>query len=384
MAFHINARYVLLTYAQCGDLDGFAVMDIISSLGGECIVARESHSDGGLHLHVFCDFGRKFRSRKADIFDVHDRHPNVQPSKGTPEKGYDYAIKDGDVICGGLGRPTPCQSGNRAGSTKDIWTQITGATSREQFWELCLELDPKTAATAFTQLSKFADWQYRVEEPEYSHPDGFEFIRGNSDGRNQWLSQSGIGSSEPLIGMLRAMPRQRETGGPVGGFARLPRPKRPHPPYSLTMIRTEPGLLLTSIGRCRSLCLYGGTKTGKTLWARSLGSHVYCIGLVSGTECMKAPNADYAVFDDIRGGIKFFHSFKEWLGCQMWITVKRLYREPTLIKWGKPSIWLANSDPRDELNGTECDWMNGNVDFIEIDSAIYRRSPITTSRANTQ
>ena len=45
---------------------------------------------------------------------------------------------------------------------------------------------------------------------------------------------------------------------------------------------------------------------------------------------MKAPDVDYAVFDDIRGGMKFFPSFKEWLGAQMWITVKRLYREPKL------------------------------------------------------
>lgn len=87
---------------------------------------------------------------------------------------------------------------------------------------------------------------------------------------------------------------------------------------------------------------------------------------------MKATVAEYAVFDDIRGGIKFFHAFKEWLGCQMWITVKCLYKEPQLVKWGKPSIWLANSDPRDELNGTECEWMEGNVDFIRIDDPIFR------------
>jgi len=202
MSLHVNARYVLLTYPQCGNLDGFAVMDRISTLGGECIVGREHHADGGLHLHVFCDFGRKFRSRKADVFDVDGKHPNVQPSRGTPKKGYNYAIKDGDVICGGLMLDDIVESRVGNGKTRDIWSQITSAPNRDAFWELCLELDPKSAATAFTQLSKFADWQYRVEEPDYSHPVGFEFIRGNVDGRDDWLLQSGIGSSEPQLGKL--------------------------------------------------------------------------------------------------------------------------------------------------------------------------------------
>lgn len=199
MTLHINAKYVLLTYAQCGTLDGFAVMDRISSLGGECIVAREQHADGGVHLHVFVDFGRKFRSRKTDVFDVDNRHPNIVPSRGTPEKGYDYATKDGDVICGGLLRGD-LVSGDRNGSSRDIWSQITGAENREQFWELCLQLDPKSCATAFTQLSKFVDWHYRVEVEEYSNPAGFTFKSGRFDGRDDWLLQSGIGSQEPLIG----------------------------------------------------------------------------------------------------------------------------------------------------------------------------------------
>lgn len=201
MPFTVNARYVLLTYPQCGDLDGFAVMERISSLGGECIIGREHHVHGGFHLHVFCDFGRKFRSRKVDVFDVDGRHPNVSPSKGTPEKGYDYAIKDGDVICGGLLRKDLI-SGNRNGSTNDIWTQITSAENRESFWELCLQLDPKAAATSFGQLSKFADWRYAVVEPAYQHPGGYEFISGATDGRDDWLLQSGIGLAEPLVGEL--------------------------------------------------------------------------------------------------------------------------------------------------------------------------------------
>ena len=102
MSFSFNARYALFTYPQCGDLDPFAVSDHFSEMGAECIVAREAHADGGTHLHAFVDFGRKYRTRRVDAFDVAGQHPNVSPSHGTPAKGYDYAIKDGDVVAGGL------------------------------------------------------------------------------------------------------------------------------------------------------------------------------------------------------------------------------------------------------------------------------------------
>lgn len=129
--------------------------------------------------------------------------------------------------------------------------------------------------------------------------------------------------------------------------------------------------MLTVIGRVKSLCLYGESQLGKTLWARSLGSHIYCVGLLSGDECLRASEVDYAIFDDIRGGIKFFPSFKEWLGCQAWVTVKCLYREPKLVKWGKPGIWLSNTDPRYDMLEADRDWMDKNVIFIEVSSAIF-------------
>lgn len=87
---------------------------------------------------------------------------------------------------------------------------------------------------------------------------------------------------------------------------------------------------------------------------------------------MKVMDVDYAVFDDIRGGIKFFPSFKEWLGCQAWITVKQLYREPKLVPWGKPAIWISNTDPRDEMLMVDIEWMNANCIFIEVKDSIFK------------
>lgn len=197
MSFTFNSRYVLLTYSQSAGLSEWSVLDKISSLGGECIIGREDHEDGGTHLHVFIDFGRKFRSRKADVFDVGEWHPNVSPSKGTPEKGYDYAIKDGDVVAGGLARPDRAVS---TGSTHSKWTEIASAGSREEVWSLLEELDPKSMLCNFTQISKWCDWKFTIRPEEYVSPLGVQFIGGDLDGRDQWLSQSGIGDRESPLG----------------------------------------------------------------------------------------------------------------------------------------------------------------------------------------
>lgn len=105
MPFRFAAKYGLLTYSQCGDLDGFAVSDRLSELGAECIVAEEDHQDGGRHIHVFFMFESEFRTKNERVFDVDGYHPNIVRGRRTPEKGWDYATKDGDIIAGGLARP---------------------------------------------------------------------------------------------------------------------------------------------------------------------------------------------------------------------------------------------------------------------------------------
>lgn len=117
--------------------------------------------------------------------------------------------------------------------------------------------------------------------------------------------------------------------------------------------------------------LWGDTRTGKTVWARSLGSHLYFCGLYSYKEAIKAEEAQYAVFDDIQGGIKFFHSFKNWLGAQREFQIKGLYRDPELITWGKPSIWVSNTDPRHDMSLDDITWLEGNCYIVNVTSALF-------------
>lgn len=166
--FRFQARYALLTYAQCGDLDPFAVVNHLAELAAECIIGREDHADGGIHLHAFVDFGKKYRTRNTRAFDVEGYHPNISPSRGTPEEGYDYAIKDGDIVAGGLERPVP----ERLPATSDIWPEIVNASSESEFWALCESLAPRALVTQFTQLRAFAAWKFPPIRVPYETPQG--------------------------------------------------------------------------------------------------------------------------------------------------------------------------------------------------------------------
>lgn len=201
----INAKYGLLTYPQCGDLDEWAVSDHLSSLGAECIIAREVHpKTGGVHLHVFFAFEQKFRSRNVRIFDVLDRHPNIVPSRGTPEKGYDYAIKDGDVVAGGLARPEPRGGGIGTGGKFERVAHL--CEDSNEFLELFDEMDRRNLIKGFSQARLYADWRFKPDVAEYESPRGARFSSGEFDGRDGWLAQSGIGSGVPLLGKQSAPP----------------------------------------------------------------------------------------------------------------------------------------------------------------------------------
>lgn len=169
MTFRLAARYVLLTYAQCGDLDPFAIVNLCASLGGECIVGREVHGDGGYHLHAFVDFGKRFNTRDCHKFDIGECHPNITPSRGNPAGGWDYATKDGDICAGGLLRPEDSRIRNTP--NKEAWSEILLAPSRAEFFEAIAEHDPRTLLTSFVSLQKYADWHYQEHRADYVSPE---------------------------------------------------------------------------------------------------------------------------------------------------------------------------------------------------------------------
>lgn len=205
-SFRFAARYALLTYSQCGDLDPFDVVCHLASLGAECIVGREDHADGGVHLHAFTDFGRKFQSRNCRVFDVGGHHPNVSPSQGTPEEGWDYAIKDGDVVGGGLERP----GGSRVSPSGSKWAYIIAAESRDEFFDRVASMDPRALCVSFGNLRTYADWRYRVDPAPYRNPANIGFDTSGFPELDQWVREN-LGGTEP--GEFILHPRLTSVGG---------------------------------------------------------------------------------------------------------------------------------------------------------------------------
>ena len=176
--FRLQSRYVLLTYSQCGDLDPWLVHDTIVSVPAECIIGRENHADGGVHLHAFVDFGRRVDIRDPRRFDVEGYHPNIQPCGRTPQKMCDYAIKDGDVVAGGL-NPILNDSIQR---TDSVWDRIANAETPDEFWQLARQLAPRALLCNFNSLRAFAEWHYRPPAATYEHPGDLRIDTSGSAG----------------------------------------------------------------------------------------------------------------------------------------------------------------------------------------------------------
>ncbi|QCW23725.1 MAG: replication-associated protein [Gemycircularvirus mouti8] len=323
-----DAKYLLLTYSAVpARLVAELPVRIVSrcaDVGAECLVGQEIHpTTGGTHFHAFVDFGgSKYSTRDARAFDIEGIHPNIEKGGRTPWKIYDYVSKDGDIVAGGAERPEETgHEGSSDGVSK--WQYITEAVCRDEFFSRIRERDPRVLVTAFGNVVKYADWQYRVDPVAYQHPESFSFDLGDFGDLRDWADDNLRGGVEV-------------------------RPK--------------------------SLVLFGPTRTGKTVWARSLGRHLYFCGLYSYKEANKADEAQYAVFDDIQGGIKFFPSFKNWLGGQEEFQIKGLYRDPEIIKWGKPSVWISNTDPRHDMSLADVEWMEGNCTFVEVRHPMFRAS----------
>nr|UBJ26247.1 replication-associated protein [Giant panda feces-associated gemycircularvirus] len=137
---------------------------------------------------------------------------------------------------------------------------------------------------------------------------------------------------------------------------------------------TPEGILICL--RPKGLVLFGATRLGKTVWARSLGPHSYFGGLFNLDEYSES--TDYAVFDDINGGLAYFPSYKQWLGGQFDFTVNDKYKHKRTVRFGKPSIYICNEDPREVWYkpGTRPDfaWMEENCVFVEATETIFHAS----------
>ena len=129
-------------------------------------------------------------------------------------------------------------------------------------------------------------------------------------------------------------------------------------------------LVNPSSDRPMSLCLWGPSRTGKTALARSFDHHNYWNGYFNLDTFDES--AKYAIFDDVDLS-QLCKWMKGWFGAQKEFTATDKYRAKRTIKWGKPSILLANDDPRLALarTGGDVDWWDKNVITVHVVNNLF-------------
>lgn len=226
MPFRLRAKNVLLTYPQLSQdaLSQFtdraeAHYEFVCQVAGTPLcyrAGRELHEDGGVHIHVFLSWENPCRTSNERLFDYGGAHPNILPVPRTPGKSWDYAGKDGDVIY---------ELGSRPGETRvasvgrdGLWADALSLPTKTEFLDHLRAVAPRDYVLYFEAIERFADRFYTNPPPDYISP-RFELL--DSERVDDAVDQLRIGRGDG--------------------------------------------------SRAKSLILWGPTRTGKTVFARSLG-----------------------------------------------------------------------------------------------------------------
>ena len=315
--FRIRAQRFFLTYSQIPqNFDQSGLQNFLKEKcpNATCICAalEEHPTTGGHHIHVYLDTDETFIVNDPRFFDFSDVHPNIKGIRVTPHKAYEYTRKQGNIIWEeGIAPEAPA-----AKKTHDEkWHIIMEAGNKEEFLKAAERLAPRDTVLHFHSLQSYADWKYRDNPDEYVSPKT-DFNPQKWNTLADWVQQE-------LHGELN--------------------------------------------DRRKSLIIWGPSRLGKTLWARSLGKHAYFPGLFM-LEGFNASEAEYAIFDDMLDGLNSIPNWKFWMGSQREFVIGDKYMRKQRIAWGKPSIYIANTDPRENRSSEDIAWLEANCTFVKIDS----------------
>lgn len=196
MPFNFANRYALITYAQCDGLDPFKVVNLLGDMGGECIIGQEQHEDGGTHLHAFVDFGKRKQFKDERKLDIDGHHPNIQPfTSGQPADMYDYAIKDGNIVAGGLERPETTSGRKRKGGCTSAERQakmqrVLDATTEEELDAALMDQLGEKYITSYNAVKAFKADRLRPKPKDYTSPDGLSVNTENYPELKEWVAQN--------------------------------------------------------------------------------------------------------------------------------------------------------------------------------------------------
>ncbi|KAG0634272.1 hypothetical protein HOY80DRAFT_1099626 [Tuber brumale] len=325
----ICSKYLLVTYPRADGLSTEMLVSVFRRHKLELVLGQERHLDAGIHYHAFARRmdGKRFETRNMRYFDIQcgDRvyHPNICTVFRTPEKAYDYIRKEGNIIVEDFKRETGVRGGRSGGEGSAALLACFDAVTKQQFLDDLRLAAPRLYLASYNNVRCVAEQHYPTVETEYLSPYG----------SSSWKLPTVV---EDWCGNFLSMYNNDSCKGFLGV-------------------------------RPLSLVLYGPTRTGKTAWARSLGSHLYFSGMFNLS--LYREMYRYVVFDDVE--FSRMDIFKCWFGAQEEFTATDKYCKKTQVKHGRPMIGCFNRDPRD-YSWADREWMEGNCIFVYIGENLYR------------
>ncbi|ALK03437.1 replication initiator protein [Whitefly-associated begomovirus 1] len=340
-SFSIKAKNYFLTYPHCSLPKEEAleqIRQIQTPVNKKFIkICRELHENGEPHLHVLLQFEGKYNCTNQRQFDLVSPnrsahfHPNIQGAKSSSDVK-SYIDKDGDVIEWGEFQVDGRSARGGQQTANDAAAEALNAASKEEAMQIIREKLPKEFLFQYHNLSSNLD---RI----FSKPP------------EPWASPF------PLSSFNRVPEEMLEWADEFFGVDAAARPERPI-----------------------SLIVEGDSRTGKTMWARSLGPHNYLSGHLDFNSRVYSNDASYNVIDDISPQYLKMKHWKELIGAQKDWQSNCKYGKPVQIKGGIPSIVLCNpgegasyKDFLDkEENASLKAWTLHNAKFVFLDSPLYQ------------
>nr|UVN12573.1 replication initiation protein [Croton enation leaf curl virus] len=338
--FLINSKNYFLTYPKCSLTKEEALsqlQNLQTPTNKKFIkICRELHENGEPHLHVLIQFEGKYKCQNQRFFDLVSPtrsahfHPNIQGAKSSSDVK-SYIDKDGDTLDWGEFQIDGRSARGGQQSANDAYATALNAGSKSEALRVIKELAPKDFVLQFHNLNANLDRIFQEPPAPYVSP----FLSSSFD----------------------QVPQELEEWAAENVVNAAARPLRP-----------------------MSIVIEGDSRTGKTMWARSLGPHNYLCGHLDLSPKVYNNDVWYNVIDDVDP--HYLKHFKEFMGAQRDWQSNTKYGKPVQIKGGIPTIFLCNPGPNssykefldEEKNSALKNWALKNATFISLSEPLYSSS----------
>ncbi|AAR95968.1 REP [Tomato mosaic leaf curl virus] len=340
-SFSIKAKNYFLTYPHCSLPKEEALCQIKAlqtPVNKKFIkICRELHENGEPHLHVLIQFEGKYNCTNNRFFDLVSPtrsthfHPNIQGAKSSSDVK-SYIDKDGDTIQRGQFQIDGRSARGGQQSANDTYAKALNAASAEEALQIIKEEQPQHFFLQHHNLVANATRIFHKSPEPWVPPFQLSSFTNVPDEMQEW--------ADDYFGR--------------GAAARAERPI--------------------------SIIIEGDSRTGKTMWARSLGKHNYLSGHLDFNNRVYSNDVEYNVTDDISPNYLKLKHWKELIGAQRDWQTNCKYGKPVQIKGGIPSIVLCNPGEGTsyknfldkEENASLRAWSLHNAKFIFLNSPLYQ------------